>query len=185
MLMNSAVLAISSSIDSLGIGITYGIKNTTISRFGKIILFIISFLVTTISITIGNNIKEFFPKFVTNFIGFFILILMGAFVIFQALRNNCKNNFDLDFSNSIDWKEAIFLGLALSLDSFCIGIVGSVVGINYSIFPFLISAFQLLFISLGNILGKKLHNISSLPNNIWSIVSGFLLILIGISKLIF
>ena len=35
MLLNSIILAISSSIDSLGIGISYGIKKTLISKIGK------------------------------------------------------------------------------------------------------------------------------------------------------
>ena len=44
-MLNSFILAISSSIDSLGIGITYGIKNTKISLLGKIVLFTISLTV--------------------------------------------------------------------------------------------------------------------------------------------
>lgn len=44
MLPNSIILAITSSIDSLGIGITYGIRSIYISNIGKFILFIISFL---------------------------------------------------------------------------------------------------------------------------------------------
>lgn len=44
MLINSFILAISSSIDSLGIGITYGIRNTNISILGKIFLFWFLFL---------------------------------------------------------------------------------------------------------------------------------------------
>lgn len=185
MFIYSIILAISSSIDSLGIGITYGIKNTFISKFGKIILFVISFSVTTVSIIIGNNIKDIFSDLTTKFIGFLILIFMGFFICFQALRKGNNQNFDLDFSNSIDWKEAMFLGLALSLDSFCIGIGGSIMGINYAIFPFLISIFQLFFISFGNFLGKKLHNLSNLPDNIWSLISGVLLMFIGILKLMF
>ena len=43
MIINSFLLAISSSIDSLGIGITYGVKNTRISNQAKIILFLLSF----------------------------------------------------------------------------------------------------------------------------------------------
>ena len=46
MLISSFILAISSSIDSLGIGITYGIKNTKISLLGKVVLFVISFSVS-------------------------------------------------------------------------------------------------------------------------------------------
>ena len=41
-MFNSLILALSSSIDSFGIGITYGLKSTKISLLGKIILFVIS-----------------------------------------------------------------------------------------------------------------------------------------------
>ena len=87
---------------------------------------------------------------------------------------------DLDSSNSIDSKEALFLGFALSLDCFCIGACGSVLGVNSLLFPLLIAVFQLVFLSIGNLLGKKLHGLSHLPDNVWSIISGILLILIGV-----
>ena len=217
MLINSIVLAISSSIDSLGIGITYGIKNTKISNKARIILFGISFLVTLISLYFGNIIKNIFNENITKFLGSSILIIMGVFILFQSLKKeNVKNNkkdiiylenetekiysffirflgitikiiknpvnSDLDNSKIIDSKESLFLGLTLSLDSFCIGIGGSIIGINYQIFPLLIAIFQLSFLSIGNIFGKKLYKLSNLPDNIWSIMSGIILIFIGITK---
>ena len=91
---------------------------------------------------------------------------------------------DLDNSNKIDSKEAFFLALALSMDSLCVGIAGSIIGINTYIFPFLIGFFQLFFLGLGNFLGKKIYNFSSLPSNLWSIVSGILLIILGILKIL-
>lgn len=224
MLINSLFLAISSSIDSLGIGITYGIKNTKISYIGKIILFIISFLVSIISIWFGNSIISIFPTFLSASIGNILLILMGFFIMFQSLKKDkkdislastltpskptleaekeqvyhffirflgitiqiIKNPINSDFDNSklIDAREALFLGLALSLDSFCIGIGGSIIGINISLFPLFISCFQLIFMSIGNWLGRKLHQLSFIPANLWSIISGFLLISIGIIKLV-
>ena len=178
MLINSIVLAISSSIDSLGIGITYGIKNTKISNKARIILFGISFLVTLISLYFGNIIKNIFNENITKFLGSSILIIMGVFILFQS---NPVNS-DLDNSKIIDSKESLFLGLTLSLDSFCIGIGGSIIGINYQIFPLLIAIFQLSFLSIGNIFGKKLYKLSNLPDNIWSIMSGIILIFIGFTK---
>lgn len=226
MFINSLFLAISSSIDSLGIGITYGIKKTTISYIGKVVLFIISFIISVLSLWFGNSIKNIFSNYVTTFIGSGILILMGLFICFQTLKKENKNsnplsnninsnadspnpyscneekiysffiNFlgitikiiknpvssDFDCSNSIDAKESLFLGLALSLDSFCIGVGGSVIGINSILFPVFIASFQLIFLSIGNFLGRKLNKLSHLPDNIWSIISGFLLIIIGISR---
>lgn len=222
MLINSLILALSSSIDSLGIGITYGIKNTKISYRGKIVLFIISFSISILSVYCGDVIKNIFSDFATKLIGNIILIAMGIFICSQAFHKEktssppipspsepiyekdekiysffidflgitikiIKNptSSDLDASNSIDSKEALFLGFALSLDCFCIGIGGSIIGISSFLFPFFISIFQLLFLNLGNIIGKKLHNSNHLPDNSWSILSGILLILIGIIRFIF
>lgn len=220
MFMDSLILAISSSIDSLGIGITYGIKSTKISITAKIILFIIAFIVSIFSIWFGNFLKLILPDFIALYIGSLILIFMGLFICLQCLRpnkkeinsenNNCisldneekvysffikflgitikiiKNpvSSDFDNSNSIDSKEALFLGLALSLDSFCIGIGFSIMNISSFLFPFLISCFQLFFLNIGNFIGRKLHNSSNLPDNVWSIISGILLVIIGVLKIL-
>ena len=59
MLINCFILAISSSIDSLGIGVTYGIKDKKISFSSTIILFIISLLVSFISVFFGKILLGF------------------------------------------------------------------------------------------------------------------------------
>ena len=160
MFLYALILTISSSIDSLGIGITYGIRNTTISFIAKIILFAIAFIVSVISILIGSTLKDIFSTNIIEYIGSFILILMGIFIFFQSIKNKnvsdkkisksidkklkeqqkiysffikclgitvqiLKNptSSDFDKSNTIDAKEAVFLGLALSLDSFIIGLI--------------------------------------------------------------
>lgn len=190
MFLNSLILAISSSIDSLGIGVTYGIKNTTISFYGKIILFIISLIITYISIFFGNVLKNILSEYFTKIIGSGILIFIGLYICYQSQKkeNNSSNIFnnpissDFDNSNIIDSKESLFLAIALSLDSFCIGIGGSIINVNLSFFPILVSIFQLFFLSIGNILGKNINKLYRLPKNIWSIISGILLILIGLFK---
>ncbi|MCI8654873.1 MAG: sporulation membrane protein YtaF [Clostridia bacterium] len=215
MFINSLFLAISSSIDSLGIGITYGVKNTRISSQAKIILLLLSFCISLISIWFGDILKSLFSDFITSLIGSFILIFIGFFVCFQAAKKSSTSNSnfdyneekpyktfanffgitaniiknpidsDLDKSNTIDSKEALFLGLALSLDCFSIGIGGGILGISFAWFPVFISLFQLAFFSIGNFLGKKLSRCASLPSNVWSFVSGLLIIFIGLFKLFF
>ena len=98
-------------------------------------------------------------------------------ITIEIIKNPISS--DLDNSKLIDSKEALFLSFALSLDCFCIGIGGSIIGINYLLFPFFIASFQLLFLSLGNFFGRTLHKLNNLPDNIWSIISGTILVFIG------
>lgn len=186
MFISSLFLAISSSIDSLGIGITYGIKNTKISFSSKIILFVLSLSISFSSIFLGYFLNNFISTTITSSIGSLILIFIGICIIFKTIfeNKNKKNNYyDFNFSNLIDPKEAIVLGLALSLDSFGIGLSYSLINTNCILFPILISFFQILFLSIGILLGKKLKSISKFPDFIYGFISGILLILIGLTKI--
>ena len=144
MFLYCILLAFCSTLDSLGIGITYGLKNTKIIFSAKIILFLCSFLVTIVSILIGNSLNNIFPNIITNILGSIILIFIGIFLIFSGFKK--ENNFDLDYSNNIDNKEALFLGFALSLDSFGIGISSSMLNLNVFILPVFVSILHLLFL---------------------------------------
>lgn len=90
---------------------------------------------------------------------------------------------DLDKSKKIDIKEAIYLGITLSIDSFCIGIGSSILGINSVLFPILVSVFQIIFLSLGRLFALNVGKNVRIPDNTWNLVSGILLIFIGISKI--
>lgn len=214
MLLAYIVLAASVSIDALGIGITYGFRNTKINHFAKIVLFVISISITWLSICIGNGICNIFPKEFTSIIGSLILISMGIFVIYQALKNKDEIinkdiqvnepkiyrffidflgitiqiirdpiSSDLDGSKRIDVKEAFYIGIALSIDSICVGICSSIIGYNSVIFPIFVATFQLIFLSVGSLIGKKILTVANIPDNIWNVLSGLLLICIGVSRL--
>ena len=180
MFFNTLILALCSSIDSLGIGITYGFRHIKILRKSKIILFFVSIVITFISGIIGTLLKNTLSTNVCEFIGSALLLCMGIFIIIQT--NDKEVSFDFDNSNDISIKEAFFLGLALSLDSLCIGIGGSTIGIDIFIFSFLSAFLQSAFLSIGNYFGVHLTKFYNIPQNFWSKLSGILLILIGLIK---
>lgn len=66
-----------------------------------------------------------------------------------------------------------------------IGICSSTLGYTSFIFPILVASFQLIFLSLGRFLGMKISYTSHIPENIWGIISGILLICIGSSRFLF
>lgn len=212
MLLSLLILAISVSVDSLGIGITYGIRDTKISFPAKAILFFGSFFIASISLLIGNLFTAFLPKILVKLIGAFLLFFMGCWILYESFQPHVSQTLhphsspktyqiffrslgitiqiirdpissDLDHSNSIDAREALYLALALSIDSLCVGISSSMIGINSFLFPILVSSFQIFFLSIGDFLGKKLISYNHIPNNVWSILSGILLIGFGFSRL--
>ena len=224
MLLHVILLSISSSIDSFGIGITYGLRKLKIGILSKIILFIVSIITTYIAVLIGKNVNYLLSPLITKILGAFILIFIGTIIIFNLITPNSNkktkiNNYklstnksmyiekkvyrffikflgitiqiikdpvysDLDFSSNIDTKEAFYLGFSLSIDSFCIGIASSILGFGFVLFPILVAIFQLIFLSVGTLIGVKLSQISKIPSNIWNFISAILLIIIGITKLI-
>lgn len=212
MLVNAIILAISASIDSFGVGITYGIKRTKISISAIIILFILSIFFTSVSITFGNILSAYISSDISCIVGASMLILIGVFILYGAIFKKEKKsevnfkhteysffieflgitiniikdpiNSDLDNSNKIDIKEAVFLGIAMSLDSMSIGFGCSTIGINSFLFPILTSFFQILFLCIGKLFGKSISKISSIPQSIWNIISGIILICIGIIKVL-
>ena len=181
MFFSILTLAISSSMDSLGIGITYGLKKIQLKKWARLILFCVSILVTILSLIFGNILKNIFSDNFFKLIGTIILVFMGLFIVFK--KDYEDQTFDLDSSNDIDIKESLILGIALSLDNFCIGIGAISLGINMFIFALAIAFLQFAFLSIGNFLGIHLSNFNKVPQNIWTKVSGFLLILIGLFKL--
>ena len=180
MLLTYAILAISTSIDAIGIGITYGIRHIVVSKKVMMILFGIAVIISGVAIFIGNTLAQLFPKNITKWIGGILLILMGIGMIFQK-----PDTFDLDNSKHIDMKEAVYLGIALSVDSFSVGIGTGMIGTSSFLFPFFVALFQILFLWLGKKIGMKIQEKSHMPNFGWSIISAVLLIGIGVCRLVF
>lgn len=114
--------------------------------------------------------------------GSIFLIFLGLWIVYQAFRNKDNAFLDLDGSKNIDWKEALYLGIALSVDAFGIGIGSSIIGYRSFLFPILVAIFQLMFLSIGKLIGIKICSSSNIPENVWSILSGILLICISVSR---
>lgn len=184
MLLNCILLALSVSVDSLGIGITYGIKNTKIAKISNIILFAISFCATCGSIFLGHYIAILFSPTFATFLGSSFLIILGVYNIYKSL-NSPSSDYDFDHSNDIDRKEAVILGLALSIDSICVGVGCGIIGIDDLVLPVLVSSFQLLFLNCGNSIAKSIIKRINISENVLTIFSGIVLILVGILRIVF
>ena len=114
----------------------------------------------------------------TQIISSLALVIIGVIVIFNPIP------FDFDNSFNIDLKEALILTTALSLDAVCVGIGSSIGGYLSFYFAVFVASFQILFLSLGMIIGKKIIRNFDMPDYVWNILSGIILISFGIVKLL-
>lgn len=216
MILSMIFLAVSLSMDSFGIGMSYGIRNIKMKWSAKLTMCLISIIFTSISVILGNALASMMPEYLSRIIGSVMLILFGLFIIFQSLykkkkakRNDIKKNKknivkktldslgfslkiisdpicgDIDKSKSIDCIEAIYLGVALSIDSFGAGISCVTSGINSIFIPLVTAICQFLFISFGWFFGKKLRMFKNIDSHIFVVISGVLLILIAVMRLMF
>lgn len=102
-------------------------------------------------------------------------------ITIQVIRNPEEG--DIDHSGKIDIREALLLGLALSVDAIGVGIGSALAGIGSLWIPLSAGIFQLLFLYAGMRLGSKLGKSKKLNKKVLSIIPGILLITLAFIKI--
>lgn len=208
------ILAFAVSIDSFGVGITYGFRKIKIPISSIFIISLASALMILFSMQIGVWISLLLSSSVAKWIGSIILILIGLWVIMQVLYQDSKENdidyepkkqdgnlisieikrlglviqilrtpmkADIDRSGIISAIEAVFLGLALSLDAFGAGLGAALIGFQPVETAITIAGMSGVFIILGIRLGFIFSGIRWLKK--FSILPGIIMVIIGVIKI--
>ncbi|MBP2031840.1 putative sporulation protein YtaF [Clostridium algifaecis] len=151
---------------------------------------------------IGKIITQFVPANLTNLSGSTILILIGIWSILEEFHkkknipiNREKNslsklenilsnpeNADKDTSGSIDIKESIYLAIALTLNNVGLGIGASIAGLNILFTTVLNLFISIAAITFGYTVGSKY--LSNKLGKYAAVISGFIIILLGIYEMI-
>lgn len=203
------LLALSLNLDSLSIGVSYGLKKIKMPFLALFIIVFMSISSIGLSWYLGSIIFLYISSYFAKFISSILLITFGVTLFIQAKTNIHYQNFkeevtikrlkikslniiidiireplsgDIDNSGQIDIKEAIYIGLALSLDALTIGLSLAAYRINIFSFMIISGALNLAFITIGQLIGQYLGKMTS-ENNL-KLVSGFIIIVLGLTKLV-
>ncbi|MFS0646257.1 sporulation membrane protein YtaF [Siminovitchia sp. 179-K 8D1 HS] len=172
--------AASSSLDNLGVGISYGIRRMHIRLGPNFLIAVICFLFSIAGISSGLWLSKILPGILPLIFGSFLLFVIGIRIILLAAPRNhlpqkgedhCKQPrsiksilknpelADADQSGEIGWGEAVILGIALSANALTNGLGAGLLGLS----PLAISVTAAVgsFISVwaGVNLGAKLSNV--------------------------
>lgn len=90
MILSIIILSISLSIDALGVGIVYGLRRINIPLIPKLIICFFSILYSGCALILGKTLSLIFPYWISKMIGIGILVVMGIWIIIQAVFKNEK-----------------------------------------------------------------------------------------------
>lgn len=198
--------AASSSIDNLGVGISYGIRKIRIGLMANLLISLICFLMSIGGITFGMWLSKVIPGIFPVVIGAVLLFIIGIRIILLAvprrnthvhegeerakqsksIKSILKNPeiADMDQSGEISWGEAVFLGVALSANALTNGLGAGLLGLS----PWAISLTAAIgsFISVwaGVKLGSRVADVrigSFTIGQFGTIVSGVIILVIAIT----
>ncbi|HLO10949.1 MAG TPA: sporulation membrane protein YtaF [Pseudoneobacillus sp.] len=203
------ILAFAVSLDSFSVGFTYGLRKMKIPFKSIIVIASCSAVSLLIASSIGQVVGKILSPAVTDKMGGFILILIGAWVLYQFFRPE-KNkelisiektivNFeikslgivinilrkpmsaDFDLSGTITGIEAFMLGIALSLDAFGAGVGAAMLGFSPYYLALTVALMSSLFVWMGIKSGMFFSKSDWIQK--FTFIPGILLIIIGVWKI--
>lgn len=199
--------ALSSSIDNLGVGISYGIQGIRIGLWANLIIAVICFLFSEFGIIFGKWISSVVPGIFPILIGAFLLIVIGIRIILLAVPRKVRSEkeipkdmnkvktilknperADMDQSGEIGLKEACVLGVALSANAITNGLSAGLFGLSPLAISLTAAVGSFLMVWAGVALGRKAANIrigSFSLGEFGTIISGIILLLIACESIFF
>jgi len=200
------MLAAAISIDGFAVGIAYGLREIRMGFFSLLIISSISTLAIYLTGGIGVWIAGLLQQGYAELIGSIILFAIGGWLIYSAYLNlkdfsSTELLFslkikplgiiinvlkepvraDLDNSGTINYSEAVVLGLALALDAMGAGLGVGLSGFTGIYVPLFIGVFSFLFLCTGYFIGHRVGDI--LPDH-FEVLPGFIIIILGIIQLV-
>jgi putative sporulation protein YtaF len=191
---------LSSSIDNLGVGLSYGIRKIHVS-FGKnLLIAIICFVMSMVGITFGVWLSTILPGMLPVIFGALLLFIIGIRIILLAKpRKNepskealqpkngqsiFKNPEEADFNKSdeIGWGESILLGIALSANALTNGVGAGLLGLSPVVISLTAAIGSFITIWAGVKLGSKVADVqvsSFTIGQFGTVISGLLMLLLA------
>lgn len=207
-MFSAIAIALSLCMDSFTTSLSYGVSKIKVPLLSSTIISLISTIVLFISLSTAGLLKPYFDSNILTIIGSMFLITIGVINLwkeslkhyltiqkeqtkklqFKFLQVNFMMELflddrkaDVDHSNTLSIKEAIFLAVALSIDSLSVGFsigMSHIPAIPTLLFTFL---FNMLFFIIIPLIGNHLDFIEK-KHVFW--LNGMILILIGIVRIL-
>ena len=206
-ILSSILLAFIASLDSLIIGLAYGVKKIKISIAVNTFIAIIVTLGTFLSMYLGLLFCKLLNKEIPTLLGSILLIAVSIWMAIDYFikKKKAHKNFsccsidvgnyldyndiitkdktaDTDGSGAIELKEAIGLAIALTLNNFALGFGASMSGISVPITTTFTFIFSIFMVIIGLKIGTSIF--SKLFGKAAPLFSSFIIAIMGLYQII-
>lgn len=159
-LLSALLFGVSSNTDNLVVGMSYGIKKMPIRWSENLIVALITFMGTVLSMILGKSVLLFLPQKLAGILGSVIIILIGAVGLVKFFMKTKKPEEESGEETELALQtltrtEALILGLALTLNNIGLGIGASITGLPVLSTALCSFLFSLLFLYIGNLIGRS------------------------------
>ncbi|MCI8272443.1 MAG: sporulation membrane protein YtaF [Erysipelotrichaceae bacterium] len=202
---DAILLVLAVCIDAFAVSVAYGAQSIRIPLKSVCIIAGFGTFFLGISLYLAVLLQQFFPLYVCRYISFAVLLALGIISLFQTqMKRYVKKHkegklvfswqeisfvidvyidetkADIDHSKELNAKEAVYLAVALSIDSLATGIAFGM-AVQNPLDVLLISLLMgILIIVIGQWIGKR---ISKAVHMDLSWISGLILIILAFSRL--
>lgn len=194
-IMPILIFVLGANFDNIAVGTAYGFKGIKLSSKMNLLIALITSIGTLISMTIGLIIYKLLPHNFTNILGGLLIIILGIYFLKDFFKEafsknkdgdlkeilNSPEKADADHSGDIDFKEAITLGTALTLNNFGMGIGASISGMNIFLTSILTFIFSVVSFRIGCNIGSRFND--SFIHKYANLISSLILIFLGLVEI--
>ncbi|MBE3590027.1 MAG: manganese efflux pump [Firmicutes bacterium] len=174
LILSAVLIAIAVSLDGLVVGAAYGAQRIRLHAAGFGIIGATSAVIVAVAQAAGGRVAAWLPPEWAGRLGGLMLIGVGVTFLWQQRASRAAPGrdgvargsrvvqiwrapeaADADRSGTIDLREALTLGLALSMDAFGAGLGAAIGGWGGTLLPWFVGLAQITFVACGRFLGRR------------------------------
>ncbi len=158
------LIAAVSNLDNLGFGVALGTRGKRIGAVANLIVAGITMAATAASVTFGHVLSRLLPSAMTGWLGPLIIVAIGTATILASIQEPRTRDparapwgagrHPSSADDIVSWREAIVVGVALSVNNLGAGIGAGVTGIPALATTISAGVFSLAFVGRGSHLGR-------------------------------
>jgi putative sporulation protein YtaF len=194
-LLSAVLVAMVSNLDNLAAGVAFGMRDTRIAAAPNVVIAVVTMAATTGAMTSGHALSRVLSPSLAAALGASIISAIGVWTVLASLRaawlpanspepgnsrlrgSRLRLGGELDRKKVISCREALALGVALSLNNTAAGVGAGVAGISPLPTTVLAGGLSLIFVGGGSRVGLSVGRL--VGGSPASLIAGLILLGVG------